>query len=359
MKRKSFFFIIAMLVILPKTLSAQYSLNLTVLGGLNSIDFAAFTFANDLSGTPRIFQMDIIAPAGKKIIIGGTLSWQKDAKSGFVPIVNSFYTRPFSLLTGMKTVFNDQLGSGEILFDQVDGNSTIADEILKKGKPSGVFRIQLFLYDEQRVKLYSGTPVDISFLNPAPTLAILSPQENSSYDVGNVQAQWTPVLGATNYIVRVCVLQNAFQSAEEALNSGSPLINDKDVGNAETVNLSSILDRQWVGGQKVVILVTAFVTGPGGGANLKSQPVIFRLNESGSTAVAEINPDLVRLGNLLSGSGVSQEFVSKLLNGQIRADEIRITDDKNASISFSDFQSILTYWEQRPESIIDKKLLAK
>ncbi|PKL83278.1 MAG: hypothetical protein CVV24_05730 [Ignavibacteriae bacterium HGW-Ignavibacteriae-3] len=358
MRRISFFFIFAALLILPQSLTAQYSLNLTVLGGLNTIDFAAFTFTNDLSGTPRIFQMDIVAPAGKKIVIGGNLSWQKDGQSGFIPIVNSFFTRPFTLSTGNRTIFNDQLGGGDILFDQVDGNQNIADEILKKGKPSGVYRIQLYLFDDRRVKLYSSSPVDISFLNPAPTLSILNPRENNSYDVGNVQAQWTPVLGATNYIIRACALQNAFQSPEEALSSGSPLINDKNVGKVETVNLSSILDRQWVGGQKIVLLVTAFVTGPGGGSKLPSPPVIFRLNESGSSARAEINPDLVRLGNLLSGK-VSQDFVTKLLSGQIPADEIKITDDKNKSLSFSEFQSILAFWELHRESIISINYLAK
>lgn len=352
-KRISSILILSMFLFLPLTLSAQNSINLTILAGLNTIDFAAFTFTNNLSGSPRIFRVDIqTTPPGKQVMVGGKLIWKKNESSGFVDLVNNFNTKLFSAVS----FFNDELGT-TILLDHVDANNSVVTENFKMGKPTGVYGIQLYLYDEHNNQI-GETYQEISFLNPAPTISILSPQENSSFDVGNVQAQWTPVQGAAYYTVRANALQTASQSAEEALNAGNPLINDKDVGKIETVNLSTILDRQWVGGQRIALAVTAYVIGPGGGSSLRSIPVIFNLNESGSNSNAVINPDLVRLGNLLSGR-VNQDFVNKLINGQIPVEQIQFTDDKNVTISFSDFLNILSFWEIHSESIISVNYQAK
>lgn len=358
MKRISSIIILSMFLFLPQTMRAQNSIRLTILPGLNTIDFAAFTFTNNLSGTPRIFQVDIItSPLVKKVKVSGNIFWKKDDRSGFVPIVNNFFTLPFEITGGTRTFFNDELGSTGIELDRVDGNKDIADEILKMGKPVGVYRINLFLYDEQNNEL-GNTSQDITFLNPAPTISILVPQENSSFDVGNVQALWTPVQGAAYYTVRANALQNPSQSPEEALNSGNPLINDKDVGKVESINLSTILDRQWVGGQQIVLAVTAFVTGPGGGTSLRSTPVTFRLNESGRGSATVNNPDFIRLGNFLTlRSEVPRDFIDKLVNGQAQVEQI--TDEKGTPLSQSDFLNILSFWEAHMESIISVNFLSK
>lgn len=354
MKRFRNIFLLIIFLLIPLTLRAQNSINLTILTGLNTIDFAAFTFTNNLSGAPRIFHVEILTtPPGKQVMVGGNLAWKKNESSGFVNLVNNFKTKLFSAIS----FFNDELGNSTIMIDHVDANNSVVTENFKMGKPTGVYRIQLYLYDERNNQI-GETHQDISFLNPAPTISILSPQESSSFDVGNVQAQWTPVQGAAYYTIRANALQTAFQSAEEALNAGNPLINDKDVGKVETVNLSTLLDRQWVGGQRIALAVTAYVIGPGGGSSLRSTPVIFHLNESGSNSYSVINPDLVRLGNLLSGR-VNQDFVNKLINGKIPAEQIQFTDDKNATISFSDFLKILSFWETHSESIISVNYQAK
>ncbi len=350
--------LLGMFLILPLTLRAQNSISLTILPGLNTIDFAAFTFTNDLSGVPRIFQVDIVtSPPGRRIIVGGSVSWKKDDQSGYVPIVENFVTEPFAISGGRRTFFNDELGNSDIRIGDVNANKDIAEEIVKKGKPTGNYKIRLYLFDELSNKL-SEDEQTISFLNPAPTISILTPQENSFFDVGNVQALWTPVPGAAYYTVRANALQNESQSAEEALNSGSPLINDKDVGKVESINLSTILDRQWVGGQRIALAVTAFVTGPGGDTPLRSTPVTFRLNASGGGSASVINPDDVRLGNFLtSRSEVPRDFVNKLINGQIKVEQI--TDDQGATISQADFLNILSFWEAHMESIISVNFLQK
>ena len=354
MKRFRRIIILTLFLIIPLSMRAQNSINLTILAGLNTIDFAAFTFTNNLSGSPRIFRVDIqTTPPGKQVMVGGQLTWKKNESSGFVNLVNDFKTKQFAAVS----FFNDELGNGTILLDHVDANNSVVTENFKMGKPTGIYGIKLYLYDQNNNQI-GTTYQEISFLNPAPTISILSPQENSSFDVGNVQAQWTPVQGAAYYTVRANALQTASQSAEEALNAGNPLINDKDVGKIETVNLGTLLDRQWVGGQRIALAVTAFVIGPGGGNSLRSTPVIFNLNESGKNSNSLINPDLVRLGKLLLNR-VNQDFVNKLLNGQIPVEQIQFTDEKNATISFSDFLNILSFWEMHSESIISVNYQAK
>lgn len=358
MKRISSILILSTFLFLSLTLKAQNSIRLTVLPGLNTIDFAAFTFSNNLSGAPRIFQVDIMtSPPGRKIIVGGSVSWKKDDRSGFVPIVSNFFTLPFSIIGGSRTFFNDEIGNIDIKLDQVDANKDIAEEIIKTGKPTGTYKIELYLLDELKNRLSSDDET-ISFLNPAPTIFILAPQENSSFDVGNVQALWTPVQGAEYYTVRANALQNPSQSPEEALNSGNPLINDKNVGKIESINLSTILDRQWIGGQQIALAVTAFVTGPGGGTSLRSTPVTFRLTESGKGSETTINPDFIRLGNFLTlRSEVPRDFVDKLINGQAQVEQI--TDEKGTPLSQSDFLNILSFWEAHMESIISVNFLSK
>ncbi len=346
MRRILLFFALIIILFSSFTLRAQSSIVLNVFPGLNSIDFAAFTFTNNLNGAPRIFQVDIhTSPAGKRVVISGKIDWKQDDNSGFIQLVN-FTTLPFTA----RSFYNDEIGNSDIKIDKVDGNKDLAKQNVEKGKPTGIYSISLNLLDDKGNYL-SSTSQQISFLNPAPTLTILSPQENSSFDVGYVQAQWTPVQGAAYYIVRANIIPPGSTNVEDALNSSNPVINDKNVGNVAVVNLSTILDRQWVDGQRIVLAVTAYVAGPGGGTSLKSLPVTFLLNKSGSNSTSPANPNLVRLGNLLTGR-TNQEFVTKLMTGQITIDEIKISDENGNSIAFPDFLNIISFLEVHPESII-------
>jgi len=352
MKRIFPFLTLAVILLTSLSLRAQTpKIDLIVFQDLNTIDFAAFAFTNNLNGAPRIFQV-VITPEGRNVVVVGKIDWKQDERTGFAELVH-FTTEPFQ----SRSFYNDELGNSNLRIASVDGNKDLAKKNVDKGKPTGVYGITLQLFDD-RGNFLSDTYKELSFLNPAPTIAILSPQENSSYDVGNVQAQWTPVQGATSYKVRANVIASNSQSVEDALNAGNPIINDKDVGKTEIVNLGSILDRQWVGGQRIVLAITAFISGPGGGSSLRSLPVTFRLSESGHNTTQVINPDLIRLANLISGQ-VSQEFSFKLINGQIPVEQIQITDEKNQTISFTDFLNILAYLEAHRESIISINFTAK
>lgn len=332
-------------------------INLEVFQDLSTVDLGAFLISNNLSSQPRIFQITII-PEGKNVVVQGQVNWKKDLSSGFREIFN-FKTKVFKA----RSFTNADVGNTEIQLESVNGDKTLAEELAKRGKPTGVIRITLQLFDDHGNFLNQLPPPgyrDFDFLNPTQTISILSPQDGSSYDVGNVQAQWTPVAGATSYIVRANVVPEGNSSLEDALNGGDPLIKDKDVGVANVINLSTILDRQWVGGQRIVLSVSAYISGPGGGTLLKSSPVTFLLNKSGDnqSEAANINPDLIRLANLVSGQ-VNQEFVAKLSSGNISIDQIQITDENNHTITLSDFLQILTYLESHKESVISINFTAK
>ena len=345
MRRILLFFISAFVLSASYNLRAQSSITLNTFLGLNSIDFAAFTYTNNLSGAPRIFQVGILTPSSvKKVVISGRIDWQQDVNSGFATLV-SFTTQPFT----PRSFYNDELGNSDIKINQVNGNQDLAKQNVEKGKPTGIYLITLNLLDDKGTPL-ANTSRSLSFLNPTPP-QILSPQENSSFDVGTVQAQWTPVPGVTYYTVRANVMAPGVTNVDDALNGGNPVINDRNVGKVEVVNLSTILDRQWVDGQRIVLAVTAFVSGPGGGTSLKSTPVTFMLNKSGNNSAANADPNLIRLGNILSGR-TSQEFVNKLMNGQITVGEIKISDENGKSLAFSDLLNIISFLEAHPEAIV-------
>lgn len=345
--------LVTLLFLLPlvSVRAQSYTIELNVFQDLSTIDFAAFTFTNNLSGAPRIFQV-VITPEGKNVVVEGKIDWKRDEKSGFRTLV-TFKTEPFT----SQSFFNDQIGNSDIRIATVEGDKNLAEENVKKGKPTGVYGITLRLLDA-RGNFRANTYKELSFLNPAQTITILSPIEESTYDVGNVQAQWTAVPGATSYKIRASVIQQGSQSVEDALNTGNPVINDKDVGTNLVVNLSTILDRQWVGGERIVLAVTALISGPGGGTTLRSAPVTFRLSQSGNASSAMVNPDLVRLANLISGK-VNQGFVNKLSNGQITVENIQISDDKGQTLSFAEFLNVLSHLESNPQSIISINFTGK
>ncbi len=330
-------------------------ISLEVFQDLSTVDLGAFLISNDLSNQPRIFQITIV-PEGMNVVVQGQAYWKMDLSSSFREIFN-FKTKVFKA----RSFTNADVGNSDIRLESIDGDKNLAEELAKRGKPTGVIRITLQLYDDHGNFLSQlPFPRDFDFLNPAQTISILSPQDGSSYDVGNVQAQWTPVAGATSYIVRANVVPEGNSSLEEALNGGDPLIKDKDVGTANVVNLSTILDRQWVSGQRIVLSVSAYVSGPGGGTLLKSAPVSFLLNKSGNNQsdAANINPDLIRLANLISGQ-VNQEFVAKLSSGNISIDQIQITDENNRTIALSDFLQILSFLETHKDALISINFTAK
>ncbi|HOI30897.1 MAG TPA: hypothetical protein PLZ15_14220 [Melioribacteraceae bacterium] len=337
--------IAVLLVFSQNRLSAQASIDLIIFPELNTVDFAAFDFTSARNVSQRLIQVNI-NPPGVEVIVEGKVDWKKDDRSGFQELFR-FRTKKFIA----RSFSNDEINNSEIEIDNTSFNSSLTSEIIRLGKPSGVITIELRLLDSRGNSLDNDNE-EISFLNPTAPSIIL-PVEGSSYDIGSIIVQWTASIGVTSYKIKANYAPDNAANPEQALNSGKPLIDDRDVGTVTSIRLNDILNRELLADTNIVIVVKAFVQGPGGGDVLSSPLVTFKTNSTGTeTTVVKIgNPDLVRLANLLPGQ-ISKEFRDKLINGDIMPEQIQFSDENGNSLTFSDFVSILNFLEQNNDAII-------
>jgi len=334
-----------------KTQAQTASINLEILD-IGTLDFAAFAFEKNLTNQPRIMQVSIF-PTGEMVVVSGSISWKRNDQSGFVDI-GSFTTTPFAA----RTFYNDEIGNSDIEIESSSYNSDLIQENVEKGKPSGVYEINLSLYDAQKHFLNSAPPRRLEFLNPSPPTIIL-PVDGSSYDVGSIIVQWTPSLGASNYKIVANYLETG-QSREEALDSADPLINNKDVGNNITVNFRDVLDRELLSDKNIVLAVKAVVQSSGGEELLSSPIVMFKTNPAGSTSVPQIqtDPKIIQLADFLQGK-VQQQFINDLRSGIISADQIQVTDENNSSMTLDSLLELLNMLNANSESLISVQFTAQ
>jgi hypothetical protein len=337
--------ILILLVISNYRLNAQASINLIIFPELSSIDLAAFDFTSSRNISQRLIQV-IISPPGIEVMVEGKVDWKKDDRSGFQELFR-FRTKKFL----SRTFSNDEINNSDIEIENTSFNSDLTSDIIKKGKPAGLVGIELRLLDP-RGNFISKDYEEISFLNPTAPSIIL-PVEGSSYDIGSIILQWTASVGVTSYKIKANYVPDNALNLEEALNSGNPLIDDYDVGTVTSIRLNDILKRELLADTNVVVVVKAFVQGPGGGDVLNSPLVMFKTNATGTTptTVRIGNPDLIRLANLLPPQ-FSKEIRDKLMNGEIQPEQIQITDENGNVLSFSDFIEILGFLEKDNSAII-------
>lgn len=342
-----------LLLILTATGNAQVRMFNFQIFDLPSADIGTFIIMNNLKNTQNIFQVTI-EPAGNPVMLEGQAEWRDVNASSFVEVYH-FKTRPFK----SRNFFNTDIGNTEVTLSENPVNDEIIKELMKRGKPVGDFRFTV------RLLTAEGTPYPnivneitrtLSFTNPAQTISILSPEANSTQDITNVLAQWSPVVGASEYLVKVGVRNNKSQSLEEALNSGTPLVNNKNVGNVTSVNLRQILEREWSQDQEIVFQVTAVIAGTSGGNKLYSNVVNFNFNNSNSF----LSTNSVSSRNKFR----TQEFIealskikSQLLNGLNfnGSDILQIFDGFGRELTPNEVNRILKYLENNPQKIIDAK----
>lgn len=340
-----------LLVISNYRLNAQASINLIIFPELSSIDFAAFDFTSSRNISQRLIQV-VISPPGIEVIVEGKVDWEKDERSGFQELFR-FRTKKFL----SRTFSNDEINNSDIEIENTSFNSNLTSDIIKKGKPSGVLGIELRLLDP-RGNFISKDYEEISFLNPTAPSIIL-PVDGSSYDIGSIILQWTTSVGVTSYKVKANYVADNTSNLESALYSGNPLIDDYDVGTVTSIRLNDILKRELLADTNIVVVVKAFVQGPGGGDVLSSPLVMFKTNATGSKTVTTTgNPNLIRLANLLQNQ-ISNQLRDKLINGEIQPEQIQLSDENGNSISFSEFATILNFLEQNNNSIISIKFSPK
>lgn len=337
-------FILAFVLILGvrETKSQTISFfDFTVNEPLPALDFAGFIITNDLTNTPEVFRV-IIQPAGVDVFLKGTIRWRDVGQTTFENLI-SFTTIVFP----SQTFTNRQLGTGQIRVQNSDVNTPAVERNLAKGKPVGDYELTLELYYANGT-LYNTVQRRLTFFNPSQTLNLIQPLQGASFDPGTVIATWTSLTGVTNYKVRANVRTSPSQSLEDALAQGNPLINNKDVGNVTTVNLRNLLDREWQGGQEVVLQVSANIPGPGGGTNVFSPIVNFYINASSNASLQAQNTALQQLISQLPPAILNQ-LGPYLTNTNLQL--TGIVREDGSMLTTTELTQILQYLQLNPESI--------
>lgn len=285
MKRLITFITLFLLISNLSVFSQSTSVQLFVFD-TSQLDISAFLFDNNLTNQQRILQVNI-TPTGKRVVIEGVISWKENLNSGFVEVAtfktNSFLSRSF---------FNDEIGNSEILYAEKNANSNIVDRIRNIGKPTGQIEIKIRVFDERNTFL-DDTYETLTFENPSQTIEITSPFPGDELNPLTFQISWSEVQGAEYYLVKASFMKDANQSDEAALNSGTPVINNFNVGTRLTLSTSepNVLQRELLEGSRLVIQVTAHINGPGGGNNIYSKiiPVTIQSLTNAVSGIPENN----------------------------------------------------------------------
>ena len=323
-------------------------IELTVFESMAATDFAAFALADVPGGNTRIFSVRI-SPLGKRVKLHGVFEWQDERGSDFVDVF-TFTTNVFSA----RPLTNLDIGRTDI---KVFGNrnSSVAEEIFRRGRPTGTYKVTLDLFDANQ--RFSDTPLDsdtklLTFTNPSQTITIRSPEPNSTQDVGSAILQWNNIIGASSYEILANIRRNENQGLEEALTLGTPIIDHVDVGSLTVVNLRSYFTREPLPGQEVVVQVIAVVPGPSGGERLNSNIVNFFIDSSDSP---EEEARRTRMVSVLASIFTSQggDFLDMLRNGEIDLSSVRIVDESGKIISFEELEMILNYLQRNPDALIN------
>ncbi len=347
MRRVIVMLILFISLIFPNHVRSQQASISLELSDLTNLDLGGLVMSGGLTNQPRIARI-VILPENKEVYIEIVAVWKKDASNGFRQLL-TFKSDSFL----SRVIFNDEFGT--IIKGTGTWDKDLISDLVSKGKPTGILGLTVRLFDKNNLMLGQDYK-ELVFLNPSPTISIISPVEGNAYDVGSVVAIWTPVQGASSYRIKASIVPDASSSPEAALKSANPLIDNKDVGNVTSVDLRTILNRQWIGGQKIVFSVTAIIPGTGGGSSLPSVPVTFFLNKQGEVSVPIISPELLKLVEVINGQ-VSQDFINRIMKGEVTIEGI--TDETDRNVDQNDLQRILTNLLANRESIISIKFTPK
>lgn len=355
MRRNISFLTVIIVFIASLSLSAQtQNISFEILQDLSSLDPGAFLITNNVSGQPRIFHVTIITNR-PKVIIEGRIDWKQSLGSSYKQLL-TFKTFSFT----PRSFFNDELGSADIKIDQVNGDKDLGTELVTRGKPTGVLRIFLKMFDDRGNFLAdnSSSNNEILFLNPTAPSLFLPKDVPFEVTVGNAQISWSDVQGVLRYKVKACV-RNENQSLLEALQSSDPVV-DADVGTLLSINLAQHKRRELLEGQRIAVIVSAIVSQSGRETELVSEPRELKIiGSTSSSAAKNISAEMLRLATFLSKLNVSNDIIDKISSGQITLEQLQFFDENNQPILLSDFMTILSLLESQPDLIISATFTAK
>jgi hypothetical protein len=356
MKNKLVSLLITIILFGGSYLSAQpMNINITVFEPLPEVSFMAFVTTKGLKNTPRIMQIDI-TPHGKEVTVKGSVLWRKIGEASFNEILN-FTTKPFIA----KNFYNDDISSiNGIEIKENNSNDDLLQENLNKGKPTGTYRIIVEIIDENGDVL-ADDEEDIDFLNPAQTLSIIEPNVGDVFDIGGVILTWTDVKGVSDFYIKANTRSSKFETLEEVLQRGNPLVDNKNVGTKRSVNLREVLDRELVAGNEVVVQVYGSIPGPGGPTIIYSDIVNFKIKGASSVVVDKSVKELQTLASQvlddLKNNGENdaakrlQDLLDKIRNGTISFNDLSLRFADGRVLSYSEFQELLEYLRKNPDLV--------
>lgn len=300
---------------------------------ITEIDLGSLLVDNNIQGARPYFSVQI-TPAGLNVFVQGEIFWDKKEGRGFQSMFQ-FQTLPFV----SRNFMSNELGTSDLRIEGRPGvNSALTRDLLEKGKPTGSFRFVLKLFSSTGTYLNQSTQ-ELTFVNPSQTLSIISPDANSTQPVGSVMARWTGINGVRKYKIKLNIRTSPTQSLEEALQSGTPLINNKEVsGEVNNVNLREYLDREWLPGQELVLQIAAVAEGVGGGTEFKSEIVNFLIAQGSGTPADNAKNALIALLTQLQNEQATQ-FVSIINNASMN--DVKFYNNEGNEIAFTQFQTIV------------------
>lgn len=334
----------SLLVVLLLFLTINYGQNprltLEVSPGISQLNLASLIVNENLDGVPRIFRVDI-QPVGVKVILRGSIHWTP-VNNGGEKLVYWFITKPFD----SHSFTNRDLDRGQIKIQRdEEGSDDVIEELRRLGTLTGKIRIELSLLDPtNQSNLYDSKSRTLHFDNPVQTLKVLSPNPGSVEDVGSVIARWDRIPGAKSYRITLIQKRSKDQSDEDALTSGKPLIENKDVGDRNQVNLRTLLDRQWVPGMELVFQVKAVTDAAGGELELKSMPTSFFLEDPNDETKDIVDP---------------MDLFDLLEQGNLRFDQLKRVTVDGRRLNPQELMMLIRKFKNNPEIIVNKRFLGK
>jgi len=330
---KRIFYSAAFLILLAGNIFAQTaSISLQIFEPLPEIDLGSVVIQNNMNGVPKVFLVQI-NPAGIQVFVKGLIYWDKKDGQGFKQIFE-FTTDKFA----SRNFYSDELGNTGITIKTSTSNSNLTDELMRIGKPKGAFRFTLVLFSGTTNLQLSQASQDVTFSNPAQTLSIITPEMGSTQSLGSVIANWNSISGIQSYKIKLNVRTSPSQSLEEAIDAGTPLINEKEVSkNLNSIDLRSLLEREWLPGQELVLKVTAVTGGLGGGSDLSSNLVNFTIAQP-NAPVDNAKSALITLLNQLQNENATQ--IIAFLNN-VSMNDVKFYNSDGNEITFQQFQTLL------------------
>lgn len=333
MNKKTIYAVAAALLLFfsGSNLAQTATIDLQIFEPLPEVDLGSIIIQNNTQGVPKVFLVQI-NPSGILVFVKGIIYWDKMDGTGFKQLFE-FTTNNFA----SRNFYSDELGNSGITIKTSSSVSSLTDDLIAIGKPKGAFRFSLILYNSAGAQM-GQTSKDVTFSNPAQTLSIITPEINSTQSVGSVVANWNSISGVEKYKIKLNVRTSPSQSLEEALDSGTPLIDNKDVSkNLNSIDLRTLLEREWLPGQELVLRVTAITGGIGGGSDLSSNLVNFTIAQP-STPVDNTKNALITLLNQMQNEKATQ-FIALLSN--VAMDGVKFYNNDGNEITFQQFQTIV------------------